>query len=116
MNAPDNTATLNHDSKTRQPTLSQQLSNFAHGLTYDDIPAGVRERARYLILDAVGVALASTTYEFARAKFAMRSCIWINSRRVNLRMSWRHLLIRRNSKQFNSLGTHRSTVCDLYER
>ncbi len=65
MNAPDNATTLNQDTKARQPTLSQQLSGFAHGLAYDDIPAEVRERARYLILDAVGVALASTKYEFA---------------------------------------------------
>jgi 2-methylcitrate dehydratase PrpD len=66
MNAPDTTNTLDPNSTTRHATLSQQLSAFAHGLTYDGIPIEVRERAKHLILDAVGVALASTTYEFAQ--------------------------------------------------
>ncbi len=51
-------------------TISQTLAAFAHGLTYDDIPADVRERAKYLILDAVGIAMASTRYPFADAILA----------------------------------------------
>lgn len=46
-------------------TVSQTLAAFAHDLGYDDIPVDVRERAKYLILDAAGIALASTTYPFA---------------------------------------------------
>ena len=65
MNAPDATKPADRASTLRQPTLSQQLSRFAHGLTYENIPPNVRERARHLILDAIGVALASTTYDFA---------------------------------------------------
>lgn len=45
--------------------ISSRLAEFAAGFSYDAIPAKVRERARYLILDAVGIALASTHYEFA---------------------------------------------------
>ena len=41
------------------------LARFAHDLRYDAIPAPVRERAKYLILDALGIAFASTTYPFA---------------------------------------------------
>jgi len=51
-------------------TISQILANFADELTYDDIPADVRERAKYLILDAVGIAMASTRYPFADAILA----------------------------------------------
>ncbi len=46
-------------------TISQTLAEFAQGLRYDDIPADIRERAKYLILDAVGIAMASTRYPFA---------------------------------------------------
>ena len=34
-------------------------------LTYDAVPVAVRERAKHLILDSVGIALASTKYPFA---------------------------------------------------
>ncbi len=53
-----------------EATLSQGLAAFAHDLAYDDIPLEVRERAKYLILDAAGIALASTAYTFAARIFA----------------------------------------------
>ncbi len=46
-------------------TISRQLGKFAHALQYEDIPEAVRERAKYLILDAVGIAFASTHYDFS---------------------------------------------------
>ena len=46
-------------------TISETLAGFAAELRYEDIPAEVRERARYLILDAVGIAFASTRWDFA---------------------------------------------------
>lgn len=45
--------------------IAEKLAAFAGGLRYEDIPEPVRARAKHLILDALGVALASTTYEFA---------------------------------------------------
>ena len=45
--------------------LAEELSLFVLQLTYDAIPAAVRERAKHLILDSVGIALASTKYPFA---------------------------------------------------
>ena len=45
--------------------ISEILAQFVHQLRYEDIPAGVRERAKELMLDAVGIAFASTTFEFA---------------------------------------------------
>ncbi|MBD5802447.1 2-methylcitrate dehydratase [Azoarcus sp. Aa7] len=45
--------------------IAPVLAKFAADLDYDAIPAEVRERAKYLILDAVGIAHASTRYDFA---------------------------------------------------
>ena len=45
--------------------IASDLAAFAAGLRYEDIPGRVRIRARHLILDAVGIALASHQFEFA---------------------------------------------------
>ena len=45
--------------------IAQTLGQFVADLGYDAIPQDVRERAKYLILDAVGIAHASTHYDFA---------------------------------------------------
>jgi 2-methylcitrate dehydratase PrpD len=46
-------------------TISQTLAQFAKGLRFDDIPRPIRERAKLLMLDALGIAFASSKYEFA---------------------------------------------------
>jgi 2-methylcitrate dehydratase PrpD len=48
------------------PSLSQQAAQWATGLTLEAVPASVRERARALMLDALGIGLASSRYPFAR--------------------------------------------------
>ncbi len=53
---------MGHD---RVPTIADALAGFAAALRPGDIPEAVRERARHLILDAVGIAHASTHYDFA---------------------------------------------------
>ncbi|GAA1852087.1 MmgE/PrpD family protein [Pseudonocardia alni subsp. carboxydivorans] len=45
-------------------SLSATVGAFAARATLDDVPAEVQERARHLILDAVGLAFASTAYGF----------------------------------------------------
>jgi len=47
----------------RPPT--QDLAEFAANLRFEDIPAPVLERAKLLILDSLGVGLASNAYPFA---------------------------------------------------
>lgn len=47
------------------PSISRRLAGFAADFRYDSIPAAVVERARHLILDAVGTALAATRFDFA---------------------------------------------------
>lgn len=46
--------------------ISEQLAGFAQGLAYEDVPKPVARMAKYLILDAVGIALAASTYDFAQ--------------------------------------------------
>ena len=46
-------------------TIAQTLAGFAESLRPEAIPGEVLERAKYLILDAVGIAHASTHYDFA---------------------------------------------------
>jgi 2-methylcitrate dehydratase PrpD len=41
------------------------IADFAVGTRYDDLPSAVVERAKLLILDAIGIAFASTTFDFA---------------------------------------------------
>lgn len=55
---------------TSSALISQKLAEFAAGLCFEDIPAQVRERAKYLLLDAIGVAFLSTKHEFARSTLA----------------------------------------------
>ena len=45
--------------------IAVTLARFANELTYDRIPAAIRQRAKELILDSVGIAFASTRYDFA---------------------------------------------------
>lgn len=49
---------------------ARQLAEFAATLTFEGIPLAVRDRAKLLILDALGVGLASNAYDFADAAVA----------------------------------------------
>ena len=45
--------------------VSEALGRFATELKYDDVPEAIRTRAKLLMLDAIGIAFASSTYDFA---------------------------------------------------
>jgi 2-methylcitrate dehydratase PrpD len=47
--------------------ISDHLATFALGLTFDAIPEKIRERSKYLMLDALGIAYASQGFSFAGA-------------------------------------------------
>ena len=47
------------------PTVARTLADFSEHLQFEQVPEAVRERAKYLILDAVGIAHASTRFDFA---------------------------------------------------
>src|SRR6266404_2023925 len=52
------------------PLIADVLSTFVAELRLDAIPATVQERAKQLILDAAGIAHASTRYDFAHSALA----------------------------------------------
>ena len=60
---------LSHQAGTETP-ISECLAGFAAGLQHDAIPAEVRTRAAHHMLDAAGIAVASTRYEFAHKTLA----------------------------------------------
>lgn len=53
------------DGTTATTTIAKSLAAFTANLKASDIPADVMERAKLLLLDSVGIALASTTFDFA---------------------------------------------------
>jgi 2-methylcitrate dehydratase PrpD len=50
--------------------ISEQLAGFAAGLKYDKLPAEVRDLAKHLALDSVGIAFASGKFEWAKRALA----------------------------------------------
>src|SRR6186713_3225020 len=50
--------------------IAQTLAQFAADFSFDAIPQIVRERAKHLMLDALGIAYASTRFDFAQHSFA----------------------------------------------
>src|SRR3954470_7358842 len=63
-----NPQTLDTTAYLRQP--AGQLAAFTARLTLETVPERVRERAKLLILDAIGVGLASNAYPYADASVA----------------------------------------------
>ena len=49
----------------RAASYSTQRGSLVHGLRHEDIPEAARRRAKHLMLDAIGIALASTRHDFA---------------------------------------------------
>ena len=49
------------DAPRQAELISETLARFAHDLNAEAIPTEVRERAKHLILDATGIALASNS-------------------------------------------------------
>jgi len=58
-----------------RPTIATTLAHFVADLDYDAIPPAVRERAMLHLLDSVGVALASSSFEFAHIAHAALSAL-----------------------------------------
>ncbi|WP_169293901.1 MmgE/PrpD family protein [Advenella sp. EE-W14] len=51
-------------------TISSLISDKISSINFNAIPEQVRERAKYLIMDALGIAYASTQYDFAEKTLA----------------------------------------------
>ena len=64
MNAPVTVLKV-PQTESATPLISEELAHFVGAYATAAIPAAVKARAKHLILDAVGIALASTRYDFA---------------------------------------------------
>ena len=62
--------------------ISETLAQFVYQLRFEDIPAPVRERAKDLMLDAIGIAFASTKFEFADKALAGLQFFGVGNRAV----------------------------------
>lgn len=51
-------------------TIAQQLAAFTASLDIDDVPAAVRERAKHLMLDSIGLACATIDLPYATSTLA----------------------------------------------
>ena len=60
----------------QQKAISDQLAVFALELTFDAIPEKIRERSKYLMLDAIGIAYASQGFHFAGATMTAMTKSW----------------------------------------
>ncbi|MBI4195403.1 MAG: MmgE/PrpD family protein [Betaproteobacteria bacterium] len=54
-------------------TIAERLAQFSDGLAFDAIPPKVVDKAKWLILDMLGVALGSTRIDFGEAVLALVS-------------------------------------------
>ncbi|MCA8929144.1 MAG: MmgE/PrpD family protein [Alphaproteobacteria bacterium] len=67
MNAPSQPQTASAaKASAGDATIARQLALFADNLSLGDVPERVVQRAKLHILDCLGIALASTTFEFAQ--------------------------------------------------
>ena len=75
--------------------ISEQLATFAANFKEESIPEAIRERAKLLMLDAFGIALASHGYDFSKRAMAAvtelnaggRSIVIGSDKRLDLRNS-----------------------------
>ena len=58
------------DPTTAPQSVSQQIAETAARLTYDALPARIRDRAKLHMLDVIGTALAATRFEFSHRALA----------------------------------------------
>ena len=65
MNAPVTVLKAPQPESVANSLVSEELARFVGAFATAAIPAAVTARAKHLILDAVGIALASTGYDFA---------------------------------------------------
>src|SRR5688500_11454628 len=65
MNAPHVQFEASAATAVELQTVAQKIAHYVAAFRYEDIPQRTRERAKLLMLDAVGIAFASTQYDFA---------------------------------------------------
>lgn len=61
---------MTFETRTSHAPLSRQLADFAVGYTLEQVPPAVQEQAKHLMLDALGIGLACTQWDFANNTLA----------------------------------------------
>ncbi|APR39337.1 MmgE/PrpD family protein [Paraburkholderia sp. SOS3] len=83
--------------------IAAALANFAIGMTLDDVPDEVRQRAKYLMLDALGLAYATKRYPFTKVTLAAMQSLGSGSSTV---IGHGRLLQARDAMVMNGLLVH----------
>ena len=58
--------TLKESQEKQVETISERLSEFALALQFEQIPAAVSAQAKLHMLDAIGIGIASSGFDFAK--------------------------------------------------
>ena len=73
-------------------SISAALARFTTNLKLSDVPQAVRERAKHLMLDSIGLAFATTTFNYSRITLAAmqelgsgRASVFAHSERLAMR-------------------------------
>ena len=98
-------------------SISETIANFAADLTFADLPANVVERSKLFILDCVGIAFASTRFEFSRT--ALSALTGFGSQGSEPVVGFRNSLPIRDAALMNGIlmhgldydDTHVASVC-----
>ncbi len=94
-------------------TISQQLAAFTTQLKLDDVPKDVRERAKHLILDSIGLAYATLTLPYATSTLAAMQELGGGEATV---FGYRERLALRDAMLLNGLLIHSLDFDDTHAR
>ncbi|QYD71578.1 MmgE/PrpD family protein [Paraburkholderia edwinii] len=93
--------------------IASALADFAIGMTLDRVPAEVRQRAKYLLLDAVGLAYATKNYPFTKVTLAAMQSLGSGSSTV---IGHGRILQPRDAMVMNGLLVHGLDFDDTHLR
>lgn len=97
------------------PTLSKQIAEFVLDIRDADIPSSTRERAAYLVLDAVGLAAATAERDFAQCTLRGLQMLSDEAGRVPV-LTTPYEMSARNAALMNGLLIHGLDFDDTHPR
>lgn len=96
--------------------ISATLAAFALGLSLDAVPAVVRERAKHLLLDAIGLAYASQPADFTRDTLDGLTALSAGDKPVATVIGRGHRLNTRDAMVMNGVLVHGLDFDDTHSR
>ncbi|HXZ08794.1 MAG TPA: MmgE/PrpD family protein, partial [Paraburkholderia sp.] len=94
-------------------TISEQLATFTTHLKFEDVPQSVRERAKHLILDSIGLAYATLKLPYATSTLAAMQELGAGEATV---FGHRERLALRDAMLLNGLLIHSLDFDDTHAR